>query len=234
MARARTRVAAQPLPAPLPPERRTVGQLVAESIRLYGRRFWAALPLGLVLAIADALGPEAPRGSRMLVLVAFAPLFTLAYARATTLVLDIAPPLRAWAAAVAVGTVVFLPAAVLFPWFAIAAVAWLAFVGLVVPVTLAERLGFAESFLRAVRLARADYVHALGSLATLVILFGVTRLLLALVLNAQADNTVRAAVAISDLVLSPLLFLGSAMLYVDQAARLEARQRRESETSEVR
>ena len=234
MARARTRVAAQPLPAPLPPERRTVGQLVAESIRLYGRRFWAALPLGLVLAIADALGPEAPRGSRMLVLVVFAPLFTLAYARATILVLDIAPPLRAWAAALVAGTVVFVPAAVLFPWFAIAAVAWLAFVGLVVPVALAERLGFAESFLRAVRLARADYLHALGSLATLVILFGVTRLLLALLLNAQADNTVRVAVAISDLVLSPLLFLGSAMLYVDQAARLEVRQRRESETSEVR
>ena len=233
MARARTRVAAQPLPAPLPPERRTVGQLVAESIRLYGRRFWPALPLGLVVAIADALGPE-PRGSRMLVLVAFAPLFTLAYARATTLVLDISPPLRAWATAVVAGTVVFLPAAVLFPWFAIAAVAWLAFVGLVVPVALAERLDFAESFLRAVRLAKADYVHALGSLATLVILFGITRLLLALLLNAQADNTVRAAVAISDIVLAPLLFLGSAMLYVDQAARLEARERRQSETSEVR
>jgi hypothetical protein len=234
MARARTRAAAQPLPAPLPPEKRTVGQLVAESIRLYGRRFWAAVPLGLVVATADALGPEAPRGSRMLVLVAFAPLFTLAYARATTLVLDISPPLRAWAGAVAAGTVAFLPAAVLFPWFAIAAVAWLAFVGLVVPVALSEQRGFSESFLRAVRLAKADYVHALGSLATLVILFGVTRLILALLLNAQADNTVRAAVAISDVVLSPLLFLGSAMLYVDQAARLEARERRESETSEVR
>ena len=39
------------LPPPLPPEDRTVGQLVAETIRLYGRRFWASLPLGLPLAV---------------------------------------------------------------------------------------------------------------------------------------------------------------------------------------
>ena len=31
------------LPPPLPPETRTVGQLVAESIRLYGARFWPSL-----------------------------------------------------------------------------------------------------------------------------------------------------------------------------------------------
>src|SRR5436853_3972317 len=39
--------AGEPLPAPLPPETRTVGQLVAESIRLYGRHFWPTLALGL-------------------------------------------------------------------------------------------------------------------------------------------------------------------------------------------
>ena len=234
MARARTRVAAQPLPQPLPPETRTVGQLVAESIRLYGRRFWAALPLGLVVAAADVLGPEASRTVRVLILLAFAPLFTLAYARATTLVLDVSPPGRHWVRALVAGTLAFVPAAVLFPWFAIAAVAWLALVGLVVPVALAEPLGIGAAFRRAVRLAGADYVHAAGSLATLVILFGVTRLLLALVLNSQADHAVRAAIAISDVVISPLVFLGSAMLYVDQAARLEARLRRRSAGSEVR
>ena len=41
----------RPLPPPLPPERRTVGQLVAESIRFYGSRFWAVLPLGIPRAL---------------------------------------------------------------------------------------------------------------------------------------------------------------------------------------
>src|SRR5437660_821998 len=52
--------AARPLPAPLPPETRTVGQLVAETIRLYGRRFWPSLALGvgpaLVLVASVELG----------------------------------------------------------------------------------------------------------------------------------------------------------------------------------
>src|SRR3954468_13753918 len=34
-------------PAALPPETRTVGQLVAESIRFYGDHFWPVLALGL-------------------------------------------------------------------------------------------------------------------------------------------------------------------------------------------
>src|SRR6059036_3004416 len=47
MARKGRPVQKQELPPPLPPETRTVGQLVAESIRLYGRRFWPSLSLGL-------------------------------------------------------------------------------------------------------------------------------------------------------------------------------------------
>ena len=42
------------LPPPLPPGERTVMQLVAETIRLYGDNFWRALPLGLPLAVAYA------------------------------------------------------------------------------------------------------------------------------------------------------------------------------------
>src|ERR687886_556703 len=45
------------LPPPLPPETRTVGQLVAEAVRFYGNRFWPSLALGappaiLVVAVA--------------------------------------------------------------------------------------------------------------------------------------------------------------------------------------
>src|SRR3954470_11250698 len=55
---ARPRSAKQPLPPALPPDRRTVGQLVAETLRFYGSHFWASLLLGvgpavLTLVIAE-------------------------------------------------------------------------------------------------------------------------------------------------------------------------------------
>src|SRR5581483_4053533 len=55
MATTRRRRPPRAAPPPLPPERRTVGQLVAETIRFYGRHFWRSLLLGLGPAvIADA------------------------------------------------------------------------------------------------------------------------------------------------------------------------------------
>ena len=65
-------------------------------------------------------------------------------------------------------------------------------------------------------------MHALGSLATLMIVFILTRFALAFVLRAQADNTIRVSVTIADVIISPLIFLGAALLYVDQAARVKA------------
>jgi hypothetical protein len=103
------------------------------------------------------------------------------------------------------------------------AVAYLAFFGWVVPAALVERAGFGESFRRSVQLARADFVHAAGGLATLVIVFYVVRLMLAFLLRSGAESTERAAALLADLVLSPMLFVGSAILYVDQAARLRAK-----------
>ena len=70
------------------------------------------------------------------------------------------------------------------------------------------------------RLARADYVHALGSLATLVIVFVLTRLVLLLLLHGQANATARIAAFLADLVISPVILVGAALLYFDQAARV--------------
>ena len=123
----------------------------------------------------------------------------------------------------AAGTVVFVPAALLFPWFALASVLWLALIGLAVPAAMVEGASFTGSLRRGLELARVDYIHAAGSLATLVILFFLMRLGLALLLESQADNTVRTAIFLSDVVLAPLLFLGGALLYVDQDARLRSR-----------
>lgn len=208
------------LPPPLPPEARTVGQVVAEAIRLYGRGPWRALPLGLPLAAADSLAYDRPIVDAILVLLAASPLFTIAFVWASALAAGVRPPRRTWLRAFVLGTLVFLPAALFFPWFALLSVAWLALFGLVVPVVMIESLPARAALRRAVELCRADYVHALGSLATLVIVFFLTRLSLGFLLREQADNTLRTALFVANLVVSPLLFLGAALLYFDQAARV--------------
>jgi hypothetical protein len=53
-----------------------------------------------------------------------------------------------------------------------------------------------------------------------VILFGLTRIMLAIVLQTQGDNELRVALFLADLVVSPIVFLGAALLYVDQEARV--------------
>ena len=127
------------------------------------------------------------------------------------------------ARAIVVGAIVFVPAAFLTLLFIFPAVAWLALVGLVVPVLVIERSPRrARASAARSSSARADYVHALGSLATLVILFGLVRLMLALLLRDLGDAGERAALGLADLVVSPLLFLGGALLYVDQAARVRS------------
>ena len=216
------------LPPPLPPETRTVGQVVAEAIRLYGRRFRLALPLGLPLAVADAFAVvDTTVAEKILILVAAAPAFTIAFAWAAALAADVRPDRAAWLRALVLGTLAFLPAAFFFPWFAILSVAWLTLVGLVVPVVIVEDLPSRQALRRAVQLCRTDYVHALGSLATLVIVFVLTRFALTFLLREQADNTVRIAVFLADLVVSPLLFLGGALLYFDQVARVDSGDRAE-------
>src|SRR2546429_9309683 len=65
MAREKRRREPQPVPPPLPPATRTVGQLVAETIRLYGSRFWRSLALGIAPAAAGLVVAESPGVARL-------------------------------------------------------------------------------------------------------------------------------------------------------------------------
>jgi len=159
----------------------------------------------------------------VLVLAGGAPLMAAAYAGACAIVGDVTPPAATVAKAVAVGALVFVPAAFLSIIFVLPAVAWLALVGLVVPVLVLERPPIAAAFRRTLQLARADYLHALASLATLVILFGLVKFMLVLLLRDLGEAGERAALGLADVVVSPILFLGAAILYVDQAARVRSR-----------
>lgn len=220
MARPRYPAAKEPLPPALPPSSRPVGQVVAEAIRLYGANVRAALALGLPVAVVDQLLVDRTLVARIAVLLAASPVFSAAYAWACAIRQRETPPTATWAVAIGVGALTFLPAAFLFGWFAIAAVLWLGIAGHAVPAAMAERLGPLAALRRTVELGRADYVHAAGSFATLALLFGLTRLALGLLLQSQADATVRVAVFLADVVVSPLLFLGAAIVYVDLAARV--------------
>jgi hypothetical protein len=218
---ARNRVE-RPLPPPLPPETRTVGQLVAESLRLYGRRFWASLALGLPVAVIDttAIGLGKTTAVVFEALVG-GPLLTISYVAASVLVSNRPrPPWSRLVVAWLVGTLVFLPFPVLALGFVLPAIAWLALVGLVVPVLVIEPVPPREGLRRATGLARADYVHALGSLATLALTYFVTRLGLFFLLRGGSGAAERTAAFLADLVISPLLFLGAGLLYFDQAARV--------------
>ena len=198
-----------------------MGQLVAESIRIYGHRFWAVLPVGLAPAALDQILTGQSRLTWLIGMLTFGAVFmTLAYVRAATIVLDLRPDRGRLARAVGIGVVAFLPFPLLLLAFVLPGVAWLALVGLAVPVALVDGTGVRASLRRAVRLARADYVHALGSLSTLVIVYFLSRTVLVLLLRGQGDQTERIALFLGDLALSPLLFLGGALLYVDQSARL--------------
>ena len=125
-------------------------------------------------------------------------MLTLAFAWAVALAATPEPWPATWLRA----RLARLPAGGLLPWFAILSVAWLALVGLVVPVVMIEDAPFRPALRRAVELCRADYVHALGSLATLVIVF---------VLSGSRSpscsasrRTTRSGVFVADLVVSPL------------------------------
>jgi len=193
---------------------------VAQAIELYQRNFFRALVLGVPIAVVDQLVADLSYAGRAAALVAASPFFSLAYAGACAIRQDERPPLRVWISAVALGVVTFLPAALCFSWFALLAVLWLGLAGHAVPVEMEERLQQVADLRRTFELGRADYVHAAGSFATLAILFALTRLALGLLLSSQADATVRVAIFLADLVLSPLLFLGAAIVYVDQVARV--------------
>jgi hypothetical protein len=213
--------AGEPLPAPLPPETRTVGQLVAESIRLYGRHFWPSLALGVGPAAIGVIATAVHGPSRFALVVVLGPaLFSLSYVGAVVIAADANGPLLT---AFAAGVVAFLPIAVarvvVFPGIYIVVLAWFALVGLAVPAVLVEELPLRRAFRRGMALGRADFVHALGSLATLVIAIFLTGLVLFFLIQSFGDQALRVAAFLAGLVLAPLFFLGAALLYVDQAAR---------------
>jgi hypothetical protein len=214
--------AGEPRPAALPPGERTVGQLVAESVRFYGENFVRCLLLGVPPALLAVVTANV---SKLLGLIlaptVYGALLSCSLVGACVMLLERRPPTRRLVTAGVVGWLVFVPVPFLALAFVLPALMWLAAVGLVVPVLVAEKLSPRDSLRRAWQLARADYVHAVGSLATLAIVVFLTQAMLVFILRGAGGAAIDVAVVLANIVISPLLFIGTALLYGDQAARVQ-------------
>ncbi len=216
-----------------------LGEVLAETVRVYGDRLWTALGVGAVAAAGFAVAlaiPEVPA----IVVIALA--FTVCYAAATrvlagdTFTESLAqvalrsPVLGVLAAVVSVPFALAIftrpadPLAGLILLFF--AITWLVFVGLAIPVAVVERVErmglfarLACSLHRSVELARAEFFHAVGITAALVFVYGLLGPLLAALLVGFAENGRTVAFLLSQVVLAPFFFLGLAVLYFEQRAR---------------
>jgi len=209
-----------------------LSELLAETIRLYGHRFGAAVGLGVPIGGAFLATLVTPTAIDV-VIIALA--FTASYAAAARVAAG-DPFAEAWAqTGLRLPTLLVLALVVAVP-FALAvtqlylfllAVAWLALTGFAIPVAMLEqdpeaknwfdRLGF--TLFRSVSLARVEYLHAMGIAAALVVVYIVLGIVLASALVGFAENGREVAVAIAQVVLAPLFFLGLSVLYFEQRVR---------------
>ncbi len=210
-----------------------LGEVIAETIRLYGERLWAALGLGAVVSgsfILAALVRNDVAGVAIITLG-----FTAAYAAAALLACGDsfretwARTLAQTPALLVLAVIVSVPLAlgIFDPVLAFFSAFWTAFAGFAVPVTVVEepeagarwhqRLG--HGMARSLTLARASYLHAAGVVAALLIVYNLGGRFFAAALSGFADQTGFIAFLLVQIVLAPFFFLGLAVLYFEQRAR---------------
>jgi hypothetical protein len=209
---------AESRPAALPPAQRTVGQLVAESIRFYGDHFGPVLLLGLPFLVIDVISLNSSVTTQTIVAWILGPAICAAFVRACML---LEKAFWSWRAYV-VALIVYLPFPVLTRIYVLPGLAWFGLIGLAVPAAMYEGLGIRAALRRGLELGRVDLVHAIGGLATVGIVYGVSRGALLVLLHTQGDQAQKVAVILADIVLSPILYIGGALLYLDQKARAAA------------
>ena len=207
------------------PAERTVGQLIADAIRLYGHRFWRSLGLGIPAAAFTVGASFLDGGPRVGYGIVVGPL-ALGASYVWAVMLATGGRNAPWRALLA-GIVAFLPLAasrvVVFSGIYFVALAWFTVVGLAVPSVLVEGRGLGDALRQGLRLARADFVHAFGTVAALAIVVIISIFSLSLLLAGFGSQSITISAVLAVVVMSPLFFLGSALLYLDQKARLAKR-----------
>jgi hypothetical protein len=203
-----------------------LGELLAETVRLYGERAAAALGVGAVLAAAIAVAFSA---HPLVDLVLLSLAFTACYAAAARLAAGDAFA-EAWAQVVVrapvllpLTLVVPVPSAIALRYLGLFGLvpfaAWIGLVGFSIPIAMLERADLRRALTGSLSLARNEYLHAVGVAAALVIANLLVAIVLAGLLASFADNGGIAATALAQLVLAPFFFLGLSVLYFEQRAR---------------
>jgi hypothetical protein len=216
----------------------TLGEIFAETIHVYGERIWAALALGAVYSVilaAAILVHEA------LYYVVASLMLVAAYGVATRLVGGDSFQ-EAWAqVAVRLPVLVVLALVVGLPFILASTYLlllffgafWLGLTGFAVPVAVSEReddqsgwaARVAYALERTVALARAEYLHAVGVTAALLLVNVLVGVLLGAALVGYADNSSLIGSLLAQLVLAPFFFLGLSVLYFEQTTRAAAAER---------
>jgi hypothetical protein len=208
-----------------------LGEVLAETVRLYGERIWTSVGLGLFVALTLLLG--AATGHFAGFVAVFSLAFTAAWAVAARLVAGDRFG-EAWAQValrapvlLVLTFIVSVPFALsrIDPLLLLLAVFWLGLTGFAIPVAMLERedggwhrqLGFVLQ--RSVTLARAEYLHAVGIAAALVIVYILFGQILLQALLGFADNGRLASTVLVEIVLAPFFFIGLSVLYFEQSAR---------------
>lgn len=206
------------------PAERTVGQLIGDAIKLYGNRFWRGLGLGIPAA-GFTIGASLFDGGAQIAWGLVIGPFALALSYVWAVEVAMATQMTRGRALVA-GAVAFLPLGasrvLVFTGVYFAALAWFALVGLSVPSVLVEGRGLRDALRHGLELARADFVHAFGTVAALAVVVIVSIFSLSLLLAGFGAQSITVSAVMAVIVMSPLFFLGCALLYVDQKARLES------------
>jgi hypothetical protein len=206
-----------------------LGEIFSEAIRLYGDRPGPALIVGAIGGASTLVGFVSPFVAAPFVALAF----TASWAVAAQLAAG-RDNRTAWAEVVRQApSLVILTLIVVVP-FSIAlsqlflfvvAVGWLALVGFSIPVVVLEEgeerwyRRFVFGLQRSVRIAWAEYLHALGVAAALLIAVLLVVLLLLGTLQDVADAGRLAALVLAEVAIAPFLFLSLGVLYLDQRAR---------------
>lgn len=208
----------------------SVGEVLAETTRLYGDRIRAVLAIGVFMMGAYVLATQINRLVGIVVLLLAQ---TAALAVTVRIVagddLDEAAAQAVLRAPVLVvlAFVVFLPFVVIgqFLLLLLFAAAWLGLAVFAIPVAMLEShegssfARLSRPLQRTIELARVEYVHAVGVVAVMVIAYLLFGLALERLLVGFAGVSALSARALVQLVLAPFFFLGLAVLYFDQNAR---------------
>jgi hypothetical protein len=210
-----------------------LGELLAETVRLYGARFWAAIALGAVAAGTFLVAGVTPWIVDAL-LLSLALTFSLGAAARIVSGDSIA---EAWAqVAVRLPVLLVLALVVSLPFvlsvlsyleLLLFGAAWIGLTGFAIPVCMLEaddapgdrlrRLGYVLD--RTITLARAELFHPIGVTAALILVYVLAVFALAVALGGLADTTGAPAALLIHLVVAPLFLLGLTVLYFEQKAR---------------